>query len=91
MSNKRIIRSLAVSSLSIAVLLAPAAQPARGTELGFKPELFKALKYRHIGPIGNRVTSVIGIPGRPNICYAGAASGGRSVSCVISPVASSTL
>ena len=41
-----------------------------------KPEILKQLKYRHIGPVGNRVSAVVGVPGRSNICYAGAASGG---------------
>ena len=35
-----------------------------------------AMRYRYIGPVGNRVTSVAGVPGQPNIYYAGAASGG---------------
>ncbi|MEK6281457.1 MAG: sialidase [Acidobacteriota bacterium] len=35
-----------------------------------------ALRYRYIGPVGNRVTCVVGIPGQPNIYYVGAASGG---------------
>ncbi len=47
---------------------------ANGQEI--KAELFKQLKYRHIGPIGNRVSAVVGIPEDPNVCYAGAASGG---------------
>jgi len=41
-----------------------------------KPDLYKQLKYRHIGPIGNRVSAVVGVPGDRNICYVGAASGG---------------
>lgn len=40
------------------------------------PKMFKNLKYRHIGPVGNRVTSVVGVPGDPLVYYAGAASGG---------------
>jgi len=40
------------------------------------PDLYKALKYRYIGPIGNRVSAVVGVPGQPNVYYAGAASGG---------------
>lgn len=36
----------------------------------------EALRYRYIGPVGNRVTSVAGVPGQPNIYYAGSASGG---------------
>lgn len=37
---------------------------------------FDALQYRHIGPVGNRVSAVVGVPGDPNIYYFGAASGG---------------
>ena len=40
------------------------------------PELFAALEYRHIGPVGNRVSAVTGVPGNLNIYYIGAASGG---------------
>ena len=40
------------------------------------PELFDQLRYRHIGPVGNRVISVVGVPGDPMTYYAGAASGG---------------
>jgi len=39
-------------------------------------DILGPLRYRYIGPVGNRVTCVVGIPGRPNIYYAGAASGG---------------
>ncbi len=40
-----------------------------------------ALTYRYIGPVGNRVSAVTGVPGDANIYYIGAASGGvfRSV------------
>jgi len=37
---------------------------------------FGALKLRYIGPEGNRVSAVAGVPGDPNVYYAGAASGG---------------
>lgn len=40
------------------------------------PDTFQALKYRYIGPIGNRTVAVAGIPGNPNVIYVGAASGG---------------
>jgi len=40
------------------------------------PGLFQQLRYRHIGPVGNRVIAVTGVPGNPFVCYAGAASGG---------------
>ena len=40
------------------------------------PEQYDALLYRHIGPVGNRIASVAGIPGEPLVYYVGAASGG---------------
>ena len=40
------------------------------------PNMFDQLKYRHIGPQGNRIIAVLGVPGDANICYIGAASGG---------------
>jgi photosystem II stability/assembly factor-like uncharacterized protein len=39
-------------------------------------ELLSQLKYRHIGPEGNRVSAVAGVIGDPTVYYAGAASGG---------------
>ena len=39
-------------------------------------ELLEHLPFRHIGPIGNRVPAVVGVPGEPDTYYAGAASGG---------------
>ncbi len=37
---------------------------------------FDALRWRHIGPVGNRVSAVAGVPGDRNTYYFGAASGG---------------
>jgi photosystem II stability/assembly factor-like uncharacterized protein len=37
---------------------------------------YAALEYRFIGPPGNRVSAVVGVPGDPNTYYVGAASGG---------------
>src|ERR1041385_5116815 len=34
------------------------------------------LRWRYIGPVGNRVTSIVGVPGQPYIYYTGSASGG---------------
>ena len=39
-------------------------------------DILGSLRYRYIGPMGNRLTSVAGIPGDPNVYYVGAASGG---------------
>ncbi|MCX6550304.1 MAG: sialidase [Acidobacteria bacterium] len=38
--------------------------------------LYSQLPWRFIGPEGNRVSAVVGIPGDPRVYYAGAASGG---------------
>ena len=38
--------------------------------------VYSRLKYRYIGPEGNRVSAVAGVIGNPNVIYAGAASGG---------------
>ncbi len=35
-----------------------------------------ALRWRYIGPVGNRTTSIVGVPGQPFIYYTGSASGG---------------
>ena len=41
-----------------------------------KKEEIEQLKFRHIGPIGNRVTCAVGVPGNDMIYFAGAATGG---------------
>src|ERR1041384_3365831 len=35
-----------------------------------------AMRWRYIGPVGNRRTSIVGVPGQPFIYYTGSASGG---------------
>ena len=40
------------------------------------PGVYSQLRARHIGPVGNRVASVAGIPGNDLVYFAGAASGG---------------
>jgi photosystem II stability/assembly factor-like uncharacterized protein len=37
---------------------------------------YSRLKFRYIGPEGNRISTVTGVIGNPNVIYAGAASGG---------------
>jgi photosystem II stability/assembly factor-like uncharacterized protein len=39
-------------------------------------EVYSQLRWRYIGPDGNRVSAVTGVPGDPRIYYAGSASGG---------------
>src|SRR5947209_4595800 len=40
------------------------------------PNLYTQLKFRYIGPVGNRIIAIAGLPGNANVYYAGAASGG---------------
>ncbi|MEE8146302.1 MAG: hypothetical protein V3T24_01760, partial [Longimicrobiales bacterium] len=44
--------------------------------VGLDDDLFSGLTYRHIGPVGNRVSAVVGVPGDANAYYIGGASGG---------------
>jgi photosystem II stability/assembly factor-like uncharacterized protein len=46
-------------------------QPARPG-----PDLYGSLRWRYIGPEGNRFSAVAGVPGDPLVYYAGSASGG---------------
>jgi len=68
--RKRIIVVLSLLAISLSTL------PAYAQEAAANKDVLGALRYRHIGPTGNRLTSVVGIPGQPNIYYVGAASGG---------------
>lgn len=58
-------------SILLTLLLAPAVVRAQSDTLAYA-----RLKYRYIGPEGNRISTVTGVIGNPNIIYAGAASGG---------------
>jgi photosystem II stability/assembly factor-like uncharacterized protein len=40
------------------------------------PEVFGQLRWRFVGPEGNRISAVAGVPGDPLVYYAGSASGG---------------
>ena len=55
-------------SLALALPAAAFAQPA--------PDELGGLKFRHIGPVGNRALAVAGVPGNRSVYYAGAATGG---------------
>lgn len=53
-----------------------ATTPLAAQSGAYTPAVASSLRWRHIGPVGNRVASVAGVPGDPNTYYAGAASGG---------------
>ena len=59
-----------------AVMLVVAPSLLQAQQPQISPDVYGQLKYRYIGPEGNRATSVAGVPGNPNIWYVGAASGG---------------
>ena len=42
----------------------------------FDPSVFSSMRFRYIGPDGNRAIAVAGVPGDPSVAYIGAASGG---------------
>ena len=66
-------RLAAVAAVSVA---AAVALPLGALAQQIDPDRYGQLRYRHIGPVGNRVVSVAGVPENPRIYYAGAASGG---------------
>ena len=64
---------MAAAIVSVAAFLPPgSAQQARQVT----PAMLGQLTYRFIGPQGNRMIAVVGVPGDLNVYYAGAASGG---------------
>lgn len=65
-----------IVTISMAVFLVLVAFSDRTYAQNLEPSVFKRLTYRYIGPMGNRVSAVVGIPGNSHIYYAGAASGG---------------
>jgi photosystem II stability/assembly factor-like uncharacterized protein len=56
------------------VVLAGTLMSGQGSRIS--PEIYEQLRWRYIGPEGNRVSAVAGIPGDPLVYYAGSASGG---------------
>ena len=80
--NRCHMRRVVAPALLLVVASVAAAQNTPQRELKeVSPEkvdtaVYQRLRYRYIGPEGNRVTSVAGVPGDPNTYYAGAASGG---------------
>ncbi len=68
----RRITALAFVTLLTPLLGSPEALGAQQVD----PERYDQLEFRHIGPLGNRVSSVVGIRGNRNTYFAGAASGG---------------
>jgi photosystem II stability/assembly factor-like uncharacterized protein len=78
--NNTILLTLAVTLLILGMAIPGIA--VKGKTKGKTPfpaidgTFFEQMPYRHIGPQGNRIIAVTGVPGDNNICFAGAASGG---------------
>src|SRR6185369_10384489 len=69
-------RTLRISLVCVLICFSIASINAQENTKESTKDVLGALRYRHIGPTGNRLTSVAGVPGHPNIYYVGAASGG---------------
>lgn len=71
-------RRVSLSALSVAVVGAAFLQgrAAAQTLEDVPDNFFSSADYRYVGPVGNRVSAVVGEPGNPNVYYIGAASGG---------------
>jgi len=65
----------AVALGALAALLAPSTGRAQ-TLADLPDSFFGDQDFRHVGPVGNRVSAVLGEPGNANVYYIGAASGG---------------
>jgi hypothetical protein len=68
-------RRMFVAAVAVAIVMAGSRMFAQAPP-ALNPDLYKGLKFRYIGPVGNRIISIVGVPGAPNVYYAGAASGG---------------
>src|SRR5690242_13459816 len=63
--------------LALSILGACSFIQGAGAQISTQPDdPLAELRWRFIGPNGNRVAAVAGVPGNPFIAYAGAASGG---------------
>src|SRR5262249_21181675 len=70
-------RSVSFLGIVLAAAVAAGADPpSKPAESKPAPDPYAVLSYRFIGPPGNRVAAVAGVPGDPNTYYAGASSGG---------------
>jgi len=63
--------SLRILSVSVFILLVTVVALAQAQQPNTD-----AMRWRYIGPVGNRTTSIVGVPGQPYVYYAGSASGG---------------
>ena len=73
----RALRWLGWTAAATVVYAAVSLVPSSAQEAGLvDAEVYSQLCWRYIGPDGNRVSAVVGVPGDPLVYYAGSASGG---------------
>ncbi len=66
LKRARYVVAIFVVAITVAVLLvAPCLLQAQQPQIS--PDAYGQLKYRYIGPEGNRATSVAGVPGKPTV------------------------
>lgn len=71
-----LVLTLIAAAPPLAAQRRPAQTPAPVAAGGVDSAWYAGLRWRHVGPEGNRVTSVAGVAGDRTTYYAGAASGG---------------
>jgi photosystem II stability/assembly factor-like uncharacterized protein len=62
--------------MAVAAAVAAACALVLAQDRGLTADVYRSLPFRYIGPPGNRVEAVAGVPGDSSVIYAGAASGG---------------
>src|SRR6266566_5084841 len=65
-----------IGAIIIAALSLCASLVAQGPSSRPGPDIYSRLRWRYVGPEGNRTDAVAGVPGDALVYYAGAASGG---------------
>jgi photosystem II stability/assembly factor-like uncharacterized protein len=70
----RLLAGLSIAATASIALLVPSARAQQAARPA--PETYTQLRWRYIGPEGNRFSAAAGIPGDPRTYYVGAASGG---------------
>src|SRR5712671_4553498 len=74
-SGLRFLQSCIVALLLCAAFMISASSPVVAQQ--FKPDLFKSLRWRNIGPFrGGRTRAVAGVPSQPNVFYIAQVNGG---------------
>ncbi len=69
-------RTCAWRRVAVLVALGMLAPLLTGQAQQAPADFYAPLRFRHIGPVGNRISAAAGVPGNPNVYYVGAASGG---------------